>query len=268
MLSDTTLKQTPLYQEHLNLKAKMVPFGGWDMPLQYEGIIAEYQDTRKGVTVFDTSHMGEFIVEGDPVKSGLDKLITQPLADMPLKTCRYGALLNDRGGVMDDLIVYRLATEKWMVVVNAGNMEKDDRQFRKHIASSKFRNVSSETGKLDIQGPMSRKILSSLVEDIEKLDYYTFDEFDVLGERVIVSRTGYTGELGYEIYFPWDKIAELWREVLKRGAKPAGLGVRDVLRIEMGYSLYSHELEEHILPLEAGLNKFIDWNKDLDRKSV
>ena len=169
---------------------------------------------------------------------------------------------------MDDLIVYRLAQEKWMVVVNAGNMEKDDRQFRKHIASSKFRNVSSETGKLDIQGPMSRKILSSLVEDLERLDYYTFDEFDVLGERVIVSRTGYTGELGYEIYFPWDKIAELWREVLKRGAKPAGLGVRDVLRIEMGYSLYSHELEEHILPLEAGLNKFIDWNKDFIGKAA
>ena len=268
MLSDTTLKQTPLYQEHLNLKAKMVPFGGWEMPLQYEGIIAEYQDTRKGVTIFDTSHMGEFIVEGAPVKSGLDKLVTQSLQDQPVKSCRYGALLNEKGGVMDDLIVYRLTDEKWMVVVNGSTTDKDEQQFRKIIPAQQFRNISSETGKLDIQGPQSRKILSSLVEDIAKLDYYTFDEFTVLGQRVIVSRTGYTGELGYEIYFPWNKTKELWWEILKRGAKPAGLGVRDVLRIEMGYSLYGHELEEHISPLEAGLNKFIDWNKDFIGKAA
>lgn len=238
------------------------------MPLQYEGILAEYQDTRKNVTVFDTSHMGEFIVDGDAVKSGLDKIVTQSISDMPLKTCRYGAMLNDQGGVMDDLIVYRLATEKWMVVVNGGTMEKDEKQFKKLIVPGKFTNVSSKTGKLDIQGPQSRKILSSLVEDIGKLDYYTFDEFQVLGERVIVSRTGYTGELGYEIYFPWDRTKELWREVIRLGAKPAGLGVRDLLRIEMGYSLYGHELEENISPLDAGLNKFVDWNKDFFGKDV
>ncbi len=269
MLSDVVLKQTPLYEEHLALKAKMIPFGGWDMPLQYEGILKEYQETRQSVSVFDTSHMGEFIIEGDVQKTGMDRILIQPLKDMPIKSCRYGAMLNSEGGVMDDLIVYRLATEKWMIVVNGATMEKDANHFLKNLTDQAvFTNISFQTGKLDVQGPQSRKILSSLIEEIEKLDYYTFDEFILLGEKVIISRTGYTGELGYEIYFPWERLRELWKEILKKKIKPAGLGARDALRIEMGYSLYGHELDESILALESGLKKFIDWQKDFIGKAA
>lgn len=268
MLSETDLKQTPLYQEHLALRAKMVPFGGWAMPVQYDGIIAEYQATRQAATVFDTSHMGEFFVNGDARAAGLDRLVTQPLLDMSLKTCRYGALLNEKGGVIDDLIVYRLAAEQWMIVVNGGTMEKDAGHFTRGIKPGCFHNRSMEIGKLDIQGPASRDILKTFVRGVEKLDYYAFDELNVLGENVLVSRTGYTGELGYEIYFSWERTTELWQELLRRGVKPAGLGARDLLRIEMGYSLYGHELEEDISPLEAGLNKFIDWDKDFIGKTA
>ena len=269
MLAEATLKQTPLYDQHVALNAKMVPFGGWEMPLQYEGIIAEYDNTRNGVSVFDTSHMGEFFIEGDLHATGLDKIVSQPLADLPLKNCRYGVMLNDHGGVIDDLIVYRLEKERWMIVVNGATTEKDARQFLTHLSSKKvFTDASAQTGKLDIQGPSSRTVLSSLIKGLEKLGYYTFDYFDVLGEQVIVSRTGYTGELGYEIYFPWKKTPQLWAELLKRGVKPAGLGVRDVLRIEMGYSLYGHELEEDISPLDAGLGRFIDWEKDFIGKEA
>jgi len=261
-----TLKQTPLHQEHLALGAKMVPFGGWDMPLQYEGIFAEHGQTRRDVAIFDTSHMGEFFIRGDAAESGLEQLVTQRLSDMPLGSCRYGAMLNEKGGVIDDLIFYRIKEDYWMVVVNGGTMEKDAARFQDRV-QGEFVNRSMELGKLDIQGPRSREVLSGLVENIKKLDYYTFDYFDVLGENVLVSRTGYTGELGFEIYYPWEKTPVLWEELLSK-MKPAGLGVRDVLRIEMGYSLYGHELDENLSPLEAGLNPFIDWDKDFIGKDA
>jgi len=268
MVSETTLRKTPLYQEHVRLKAKMVPFGGWDMPLQYAGILAEYGATRRDVTVFDTSHMGEFFVEGEAAASGLDRLVTQRLSDLPAGSCRYGALLNEQGGVLDDLIVYRLAGSRWMVVVNGSTMEKDAAQFRSVITDEgKFSNVSFSTGKVDIQGPKSLTLLSTFIHGIEKLKYYTFAELNVLGTKAIVSRTGYTGELGYEIYFPSERVAKLWNKILSLGAKPAGLGARDVLRLEMGYSLYGHELAENISALEAGMDRFIDWDKDFIGKA-
>ncbi len=270
MISQEALKRTPLYEKHCSLHARMVPFGGWEMPLQYEGILAEYESTRRGAAVFDTSHMGEFLIEGDCRATGLDNIVTCALADMPLKTCRYGAALKESGGIVDDLIVFRVDTEKWFVVVNGATTEKDAAHFRKYLrAGSSFRNISTELGKLDIQGPLAREVLAPLVKGIEKLEYYTFDEFDVLGEKVIVSRTGYTGELGYEIYFPWAKTSVLWDAVFRdKRVKPAGLGARDVLRLEMGYSLYGHELDENISPLEAGLGKFVDLNKDFVGKDV
>ena len=269
MIADVSLQQSPLDQAHRRLKAKMVPFSGWDMPVQYEGIIAEYWATRREVTVFDTSHMGEFFVEGEEGTRALDRLVTQPLSDMPFYSCRYGLLLNDAGGVVDDLIVYRLAATEWMVVVNAGTMAKDAQQFQRAITTpGAFRNLSAELGKLDIQGPGSRDLLRALIDGLERLEYYTFFETSVLGEKCLVSRTGYTGELGYEVYFPWDKMSRLWDELLQRGVKPAGLGARDVLRLEMGYPLYGHELSEEISPLSVGLNRFIDWNKNFVGKEA
>ncbi len=245
MQTQDTLHNTPLVDEHIALGAKMVGFGGWNMPLQ-------------------------FLITGDFKESGLDKIVTQRLSDMPLKTCRYGAMLNLQGGVIDDLIVYRKGPQEWMIVVNASNIEKNARHFKANLTSkATFKDVSLQTAKLDLQGPLSREILKEFVSDISKLEYYTFDEFILLGERCLISRTGYTGELGYEIYYPWEKSKELWRAILKNDkVKPTGLGVRDVLRIEMCYSLYGHELEEHISPLQAGLNKFIDFEKDFIGKDV
>lgn len=267
-LAQTALKQTPLAQRHLALGAKMVAFGGWNMPLQYDGILAEHAFTRREVSVFDTSHMGEFIVEGPLRLCGLDRLVTQSLSDLAVGACRYGVLLKEDGGVLDDLIVYRLADQKWMAVVNGATMEKDARHFAENLnPQSQFVNVSSSTGKLDVQGPKSRDLLARFIKGFEKLKFYTFGEFDVLGTKAIVSRTGYTGELGYEIYFPWEQMPILWDKILSLGAKPAGLGSRDVLRLEMGYSLYGHELDETISPLSAGLEKFICWDKDFIGKA-
>lgn len=264
------IKNTPLLEEHIDLGAKMVEFAGWNMPLHYEGILQEFEYNRKGVSIFDCSHMGEFILEGDPIESGLDRIVTQPLKDMPVKTCRYGTMLNAHGGTIDDLIVYRVAPKKWMIVVNAANIDKDRRHFLNHLnKSSGFQDVSMQTAKLDLQGPLSRDVLTELVPEIGRLEYYTFDEFELLGERVIISRTGYTGELGYEIYYPWTKAKEIWKAILKNdNVKPTGLGVRDVLRIEMCYPLYGHELDETISPMDAGLKKFLDFSKDFIGKDA
>ena len=264
MSIEIILHNTPLVNEHIALGAKMVGFGGWNMPLQYEGIIAEWEHNRKTCSVFDCSHMGEFLIKGDAVKSGLDRIVTQTIVDMPLKTCRYGAALNSQAGVIDDLIVYRKAVDEWMIVVNASNIEKNARHFKAQLTKeADFKDISFQTAKLDVQGPLSREILMALVPDIKKLAYYTFDEFIFLGHWCLISRTGYTGELGYEIYCPWAEAVDIWRGILNGArVKPTGLGVRDVLRIEMCYPLYGHELEEHISPLEAGLERFIDWNKD------
>ena len=169
----------------------------------------------------------------------------------------------------DDLIVFRLEERKWFLVVNGATAEKDAKHFQEHLTEgAAFKDVSFQTGKIDVQGPLSRNVLSSFVAEIEKLDYYTCDYFDLLGERVIISRTGYTGELGYEIYFPWGKTKDLWGALLEHeNVKPAGLGARDILRIEMGYSLYGHELEEGISPLESGLQRFIDFEKDFRKET-
>jgi aminomethyltransferase len=264
MVNDTQLHHTPLVNEHVALNAKMVGFGGWNMPLQYESILAEWEYNRKTVSIFDCSHMGEFMVKGDAKKSGLDKIVTQTIVDMPFNTCRYGAMLNESGGVIDDLIVYRKGPEDWMIVVNAANIEKNAAHFRKHLTpAAQFEDASFKTAKLDLQGPQSRDVLKVLAPGIETLAYYTFGQFQINGVPCLISRTGYTGELGYEIYCPWEKCKEIWKSCLANArVKPTGLGVRDVLRVEMCYSLYGHELDETISPLEAGLDKFIDSTKD------
>ncbi len=270
MSEENKLQRTPLYDDHVALKARMVSFGGWEMPVQYEGILKEQSQTRTAASIFDISHMGEFMIEGDCVKSGLDRIVTMSLQNLPVKSCRYGCILNEEGGVIDDLIVFRLGEKKWFLVVNGATTEKDERHFQKHLTKEAvFTNVSSQTGKVDIQGPLSLNVLSSFVADVEKLDYYTCDYFDLLGERVLISRTGYTGELGYEIYFPWGRTSDLWKALLAHEhVKPAGLGARDILRVEMGYSLYGHELRENTSPLESGLQRFLDLEKDFIGKNV
>ncbi|MEW5758518.1 MAG: glycine cleavage system aminomethyltransferase GcvT [Candidatus Omnitrophota bacterium] len=254
------LKQTPLASEHKRLGAKMASFGGWLMPIQYEGIIAEHNWTRTQASVFDICHMGEFIFEDDPLGCGLDKVLPLSFDKMPLNSCRYTLMLNERGGIMDDLIIYKIRQDKFMIVVNAATGDKDFTHIKRHLYKEKnFVNISGETGKLDIQGPKSKDVMKKIVgAQIEKLKYYTFDYFELLGEKCIISRTGYTGELGYEIYISMDKVTELWNIFLADSdIKPAGLGARDTLRIEMGYPLYGQDMDESINPIEAGLENFI-----------
>ena len=266
-----TLQKTPLYEAHARLGAKMSPFGGWLMPIQYEGILAEHAYTRSMVSVFDICHMGEFLLEGDAVASGLDRIVTQNIVSMPEGSCRYGFMLNEYGGVIDDLIVYRLEKEVWMIVVNAATIATDQKNFQENLlGNSHFDNVSGQLGKLDVQGPRSSEVMSGVFGvEIHKLDYYSFGEFTFNGESCIISRTGYTGELGYEVYVPVKDVASLWEIFLKDGvAKPAGLGCRDTLRLEMGYPLYGHELDINHTPIAACLDKFVDFSKDFIGKEA
>ncbi len=266
-----TLKKTPLYDTHVAMGAKMAPFGGWLMPIQYDGILAEHAHTRSEVSVFDICHMGEFSLEANPVSSGLDRIVTQTIVSMPVGSCRYGFILNEAGGVLDDLIVYRIKEKSWMIVVNAATISGDEKNFLKNLCGKySFKNVSDETGKLDIQGPKSRDILVKIFGDgVKDLKYYTFAEFPLWGERCIVSRTGYTGELGYEVYISSANVVKLWKLLLEdKRVKPAGLGARDTLRLEMGYPLYGHELDTAHTPVEAGFDKFVDMSKDFIGKNA
>ncbi len=235
------------------------------MPIQYAGIIAEHQWTRKEASVFDICHMGEFFIRGAADKSGLNRLVTFNVKTIPVGSCRYGFALNDSGGVIDDLIIYRLAKEEWMVVTNAATIAGDEAQFRKQLAKgADFRNASETTGKLDVQGPKSLDVMKKLIgQGVAELEYYTFRHFNLLGERIIISRTGYTGELGYELYISSGKVEAAWKLLLgDTRVKPAGLGARDTLRLEMCYPLYGQDITAETTPLEAGMKRFVDLEKD------
>ncbi len=257
--------KTPLYENHISLGAKIAPFGGWLMPIQYQGILAEHLHTRKAVSVFDICHMGEFMLQADPVLSGFDRVVTQNIISMPVGNCRYGFMLNEQAGVLDDLVVYRLDKNKWILVVNAATTTGDYDHLKENL-SQKFQleDISGSTAKLDVQGPQSLEVLKNIFGNgLSKLNYYTFSEFVFEKERCIISRTGYTGELGFEIYVSNDYVIKLWEVLLKDSrVKPAGLGSRDTLRLEMGYPLYGHELDTNHSPLAAGLTKFVDFSKD------
>ena len=239
------------------------------MPIQYDGIIAETLHTRKAASCFDICHMGEFLIKGECKRSGLDNLMSAGLLDLRIGSCRYSPMLNEDGGVIDDLIIYRKAREEWMIVVNAATVQKDKDHMLKHLSgSAEFSDLSGHLGKIDIQGPASKDIVLTLAPGASRLNYYTFIQTNILGEKNIVSRTGYTGELGFEIYTSIHKVESVWTALLKdKRVKPAGLGCRDVLRLEMGYSLYGQDIDETTTPLEAGLEKFIDWGKDFIGKS-
>ncbi|BCS54609.1 glycine cleavage system aminomethyltransferase GcvT [Geobacter sp. SVR] len=256
------LRQTPLNDRHRTLQALMAPFGGWDMPIQYEGIIAEHAWCRSHVALFDICHMGEFQFEGDFEASGLEDVFTFSVKSIPVGRSRYGFLLNERGGVIDDLIVFRQAEDRAMIVVNAATIAKDFAAIQGRLRGGVLRDISADTGKLDLQGPLSRDILVSLFGDrIAGLPYFKFITMNILGCEAIVSRTGYTGELGYEIFLPAAKVTELWDLLLKdQRVKPAGLGARDVLRLEVGYSLYGSDIDEDTTPLEAGLESFVNFD--------
>lgn len=259
------LKRTPLAASHVKLGALMAPFGGWDMPIQYSGILAEHRWCRERAALFDICHMGEFIYRGDLEAGGLDGVFTFSVKSIPVGRSRYGFLLNENGGIIDDLIVFRLAEEEAMVVVNAATSDNDFSVIRSRLqAGADFTDISPATGKLDLQGPSSREIMVALFgQSLGQLPYFKFVKTTVLGSDAIISRTGYTGELGYEIFLPAEKVVELWELLLADDrVKPAGLGARDVLRLEVGYSLYGNDLDGTITPLEAGLEAFVNFDKE------
>jgi aminomethyltransferase len=252
------------------LGALMAPFGGWNMPIQYEGIIAEHRWCREQAALFDICHMGELLFQGDFMASGLEDMFTFSVLSIPVGRSRYGFLLNEQGGIIDDLIVFRLAEERVMIVVNAATADNDFSVIASRLHGGEFTNISAETGKLDIQGPHSRFVLAAaLGDEITRIPYFRFITMDVLGSRAIVSRTGYTGELGYEIFLPGTRVGELWDLLLKDSrVKPAGLGARDVLRLEVGYSLYGSDIDETTTPLEAGLEGFVAFDKEFVGKAA
>lgn len=260
---DDQLQATPIRGRHRALNALMAPFGGWDMPIQYEGIIAEHSWCRTKAALFDICHMGEFIFQGDFEAGGLEDVFTFSVKTIPLGRSRYGFLLNEQGGIIDDLIVFRLAEDKVMIVVNAATAPKDFAAIKGRLRGGVFTDITAATGKLDIQGPLSRYVMVELFgEEVAMIPYFKFITMNILGAPAIVSRTGYTGELGYEIFIPSEKVCELWDLFLQdERVKPAGLGARDVLRLEVGYSLYGSDIDEETTPLEAGLEGFVNFDK-------
>ncbi len=254
------LKRTVLFDKHEQLHAKNIGFCGWEMPVQYVGVIKEHNACRNDVALFDISHMGEFFYEGDIANSGINNATTTDFVKLPIGKCKYGFLLNEKGGVIDDLIVYKIDDTHLMFVVNAARIDVDFEQIKSHIKRGVFENKSDVTSKIDVQGPNSQVMLQSLVPfDLGELKYFGFKETIIMGTPAIVSRTGYTGEHGYELYINNEIAPALWDKLVELGATPAGLGARDVLRLEKGYSLYGHELGEETTPLEAGLEGFIQY---------
>ncbi len=266
-----TEQLTPLHQTHVNLHARMAPFGGWLMPIQYEGILAEHQHTRVNSSIFDISHMGEFELRGPTAGSDLERLLTQRIDTLNIGQCRYGFLLQDDGGVLDDLTCYRLDENRYWLVVNAATCEGDADWIRSRLSpDTTFEDLSPATAKLDVQGPTSRRDMEeALGVSLPDLGYFRSTAIDLLGIPCLLSRTGYTGEWGYELYLPWDEAGRFWDALTAPGRiKPAGLGARDTLRLEVGYPLYGHELSRDRTPVSTSRGMFIDMEKDFIGKAA
>src|SRR3954465_5659753 len=263
-MSSNELKQTPLYQAHLDLGGKMVDFGGWNMPVQYTaGVIEEHMRTRTKAGLFDVSHMGEFWVEGEDAIPFVNRLTTNDVTKLVDGQAQYSALTNENGGVVDDLLVYRFDQDKLLLVVNASTTDKDWNWItsQKGDENITLTNASADYCQIAVQGPLAKIILEKLTDtDLEEIKYYHFTTGLVDGVDAIISRTGYTGEDGFEVYAPteaarqiWDKLLEAGYYGTETGILPAGLAARNTLRLEAGMSLYGHELRAEITTPEANL---------------
>lgn len=251
----SALFETPLTAWHKAHGAKMAPFAGWDMPIQYTGILAEHQQTREAAALFDICHMGEFTLRGPGAREALSRAVSHNLETLKPGRCRYGFLLNAEGGILDDLIVYCVGDDDYMLVVNGACCATDFATIAARLPEGlAFEDVSARTAKLDLQGPKALVALeAALGQSFQGLGYFAFTTITCDGAPLMVSRTGYTGELGYELYLPWDKAEALWTKLLAdERVKPAGLGARDTLRLEVGLPLYGHDLDTEHTPAEAG----------------
>lgn len=262
------MKETALKAEHESLGAKMVPFAGYIMPLQYSGLTDEHINLRENAGIFDVSHMGEFYIEGKGAMDFLQKVTSNDVSKLFPGKVQYSCFPNDTGGIVDDLLVYMLDDEKYLLVVNASNIEKDWNWLKKHnSAGVKMVNASDETSLLAIQGPKAINILKKLTNlNLEEMSYYTFKTGEIAGVNdALISATGYTGAGGFEIYVPNNRVVELWQQIIKAGReyglKPAGLAARDTLRLEMGFCLYGNDINDSTSPIEAGLGWITKFTK-------
>lgn len=259
-MSDERLKRTPLYEQHVSAGARIVGFAGWEMPVQYAGVMEEHRAVRAAAGLFDVSHMGEIRVRGAGAEAFLDRLTPNHVAKLTAGRIHYSGLLTPEGTYIDDLLVYRMRDQEFLLVVNAANVEDDFAWIESHAEGDVVvEDVSDRYALLALQGPTAGQILSSLTEvDLGGLRYYRFAEGKVAGLQAIVSRTGYTGEDGFELYVAPEDAGAIWDRLMADGAehglKPAGLGARDTLRLEAAMALYGHEIDGQTTPWEAGLN--------------
>ncbi len=263
------MQNTALTEIHTALGAKMVPFAGFNMPVSYEGVNIEHETVRNGVGVFDVSHMGEFLITGPHALDLIQKVTSNDAAALVDGKAQYSYLPNSTGGVVDDLIVYKIADQKYLLVVNASNIEKDWDWISSHNSmGATMRNLSDEYSLLAIQGPKAADAMQSLTTiDLKSIKFYNFTIGDFAGiDHVIISATGYTGSGGFEIYCKNSEVSQIWENVLKAGAdfgiKPIGLAARDTLRLEMGYCLYGNDIDDTTSPIEAGLGWVTKFTKD------
>lgn len=259
-------KRTCLYEKHVALGAKMVPFGGFEMPIQYTDIADEHNAVRQACGVFDVSHMGEVLVEGPDAERYVQHIFTNDVAGAPIGKIYYGMMLHPHGGTVDDLLVYKMADQKFFLVINAANIDKDYAWMlaQKDSLDVSVINQSEQYGQLAVQGPQAEALTEKLLGlECAELAFYTFKTIDVDGETLIVSRTGYTGEDGFEIYGSHAYIQKSWDTLVNSGeVKPCGLGCRDTLRFEVGLPLYGDELTDELSPIEAGLGMFVKLDKE------
>ena len=263
------MKNVQLNHIHESLGAKILPFAGYNMPIQYEGVNAEHSTVRESVGVFDVSHMGEFLIEGDGALELIQKVTTNDASKLNIGDAQYSCLPNEDGGIVDDLLVYRIKENTYLLVVNASNIEKDWNWISaKNEANVTMRNLSDAYSLLAIQGPKSVEAMQSLTSvDLAAIKFYTFKVGDFAGiEHVIISATGYTGSGGFEIYCKNSEVEQIWNKVFEAGAdfdiKPVGLAARDTLRLEMGYCLYGNDINDTTSPLEAGLGWITKFNNE------
>jgi aminomethyltransferase len=263
------MKDTALSAKHIALGAKMVPFAGYNMPVQYEGVNAEHETVRNSVGVFDVSHMGEFLLTGPNALALIQKVTTNDASTLTLGRAQYSCLPNGKGGIVDDLIIYRMKEEQYLLVVNASNIEKDWNWISSHNdLGVEMKNLSDDYSLLAIQGPKAVEAMQALTSvNLSEINYYHFEVGDFAGiEHVIISATGYTGSGGFEIYCKNSEAEQVWDKVFEAGAafgiKPIGLAARDTLRLEMGFCLYGNDIDDTTSPLEAGLGWITKFTKE------
>jgi aminomethyltransferase len=263
-MSEGDLRRTPLYEEHKSLGARLVDFAGWEMPVQYEGIKAEHIAVRNRAGLFDVSHMGEVVFWGPDAEEAVQRLVTRDVTRQETGQAGYSAVCYEDGGTVDDVIVYR-RPDDFLVVVNASNREKDLDHFRENTRhlDVEVADASDDWALLAVQGPEAAGILQGFTDaDLSNLKPFRFVEGEIGGAKTIISRTGYTGEDGFELYLSPDDAPHVWRELLEAGATPAGLGARDTLRLEAGMCLYGNELDPETTPLEAGIGFAVHLDKE------